>query len=64
MDEQTLIDRVEEAMSTDDENREKQSAILLRTYEKASPAEQAKIDECFICICGWSLKTLINKENE
>jgi hypothetical protein len=64
MEEQTLIDRVEEAIATDDENREKQSAILLRTYEEATREEKAKIDECFICLCGWSLKTLSNKENE
>ena len=64
MEEQTLIDRVDEAMSTDDEDRKKQSKILLRTYAEAKVEEKAKIDECFICLCGWSLKTLINKENE
>ena len=64
MEEQTLIDRVQEAMSADDEDREKQSEILLNIYKESDQATKNKVDEIFICLCGWSLKTLINRENE
>ena len=63
MEEQTLIDKVEKAMSSDDEDREYESEILLTTYEEATTEEKAKIDKCFIALCGWSLKTLIDGEN-
>jgi hypothetical protein len=63
MEEQTLIDKVEEAMSTDDVGRARQSGILLDTYDEATTQEKAKIDDCFIALCGWSLQTLIAGEN-
>ncbi len=61
MEEETLIDHVQEAMLSDDEDRSKQSEILRRTYEEASQEAKEKIDECFICLCGWSLQTLLNR---
>jgi hypothetical protein len=64
MEEQTLIDRVQEAMSTDDEDREKQSEYLQSIYEESDQKTRNKIDEVLMCLCGWSLKTLINRENE
>ncbi len=64
MDEQTLIDRVQQAMLTDDEDREEQSAILKSIYEELDKATRNKVDEIFICLCGWMLKTLIYRENE
>jgi hypothetical protein len=64
MDEQTLIDRVEQAMQTDDEDREKQSGYLADCYNEATTAGKRLIDECFIALCGWSLKSLIDGENE
>ena len=64
MDEQTLIDRVQRAMWDDDEDREEQSAILRSIYDELDKATRNKVDEIFICLCGWSLKTLIYRENE
>jgi hypothetical protein len=58
----TLIDRIEKAMFFDDEDRKKQSELLLSLYEQATPEEKSKIDECLICICGWSLPILIQQE--
>ena len=56
--EQTLIERVEEAMSTDDEDREEQSEILLKTYEEATPAEKAKSDS--LARSGWHNRSTYN----
>ncbi len=64
MDEQTLIDRVQQAMLTDDEDREEQSELLLSIYNELDRNTRNKVDEIFICLCGWSLKTLIYRENE
>lgn len=57
-----LIEQVLEAMQTDDENSDKQSRILKRDYEAATAAQRLAIDNAFICLCGWSLKTLIEGE--
>ncbi len=59
MEEKTLIDRVQEAMLSDDEDLEEQSAILRSIYEEQGRAARNKIDEIFICLCGWSLETLL-----
>lgn len=61
MEERTLIDRVQDEMESDDEDRQKQSAILLSVYDGADEKTKATIDEVFICLCGWSLKTLLNR---
>jgi hypothetical protein len=58
---ETLIDRIQEEMESDDEDREKQSAILLSVYMGADEKTQAVIDEVFICLCGWSFKTLLER---
>ena len=55
----SLIDRVQEEMLADDEDREKQSDYLKEAYEDASENEKKAIDRCFIALCGWSLKTLL-----
>jgi hypothetical protein len=56
----SLIDRVEEAMRDDDEDRDKQSDLLVDIYREASPDAKNKIDLIFICLCGWSLLTLLD----
>ena len=58
---ETLIDKIQEAMLTDDEDREKESAYLEREYTEASEAEKKRIDMCFIALCGWSLETLLKR---
>ena len=57
----TLIDKIQEAMLSDDEDREKQSDYLKDCYSESSKAEKKRIDECFIALCGWSLKTLMEQ---
>ena len=59
---QTLIDRIEEEMQTDDADREKQSNILKRIYKESTPEEQERMDDVTMCICGWTLSTLIGKK--
>jgi len=61
VEEKTLIDRVQDAMLSDDEDREEQSAILRSIYEEQSREVRNKIDEIFICLCGWSLETLLKR---
>jgi hypothetical protein len=56
-----LIDYIEEEMRNDDEDREKESRRLVQDYEAASEAEKRAIDGALICLCGWSLPTLIEK---
>jgi hypothetical protein len=55
----SLIDRIQEEMLSDDEDREKQSFYLKEAYENASEEAKKAIDWCFIALCGWSLKTLL-----
>lgn len=55
----TIIDRIENLMQTDDEDREKQSRRLVDEYSSAARSAQEVIDGCFIALCGYSLKTLI-----
>ena len=56
-----LIERIFDAMETDDVCLNKQSAILEQTYNRASIKEKDRIDMCFINLCGWSLNTLIKE---
>tara|TARA_R100001463_G_scaffold70799_3_gene124484 strand:+ start:1001 stop:1180 length:180 start_codon:yes stop_codon:yes gene_type:complete len=58
---ETLIEKLEHEMLTDDEPMSKKSARLERTYTSASDTEKKLIDDIFITICGYSLKTLINR---
>ena len=57
----TLIDRIQEELLSDDEDREEQSEYLKRYYTESSEAERRMIDLCFIALCGWSLKTLMEQ---
>ena len=61
MEEETLIDLVQKEMLSDDVDRSRQSDILRKIYEDASKEMRDKIDQCFICLCGWSLKNLLNR---
>lgn len=61
----TLIERIFEAMSEDDGNSTKYSDHLKKLYEKQNEKGKKIIDEALTCICGWSLETLLeNEENE
>lgn len=55
-----VIDKVEREMQTDDADRDKQSDILVSIYKESNPDAKNRIDEIFICLCGWSLQTLLD----
>ena len=54
-----LIDRIQQEMLSDTEDRDDQSHYLIQEYKTASPKTQQVMDAAFICLCGYSLNTLI-----
>lgn len=60
--EDTLIGKVYNHMETDEENIEKESAYLQRTYEKSNEEEKKIIDNVFMSLCGYRLITIIKGE--
>lgn len=57
--EDSVIDRIETAMASDDADRCEQSERLRALYASVDPTVRAAIDEAMICICGWRLATLL-----
>lgn len=55
----TLIDTIEKEMHSDDANRIKQDAYLLKAYADGD------IDDFLIALCGWSFESIkqINEED-
>ena len=53
-----LVAQVSKALFSDDDD---QSEMLANLYLEANQAEKAVLDRAFICLCGWSLKTLMDK---
>jgi len=45
-------------MDNDDED---DSVLLKRQYEQATAEQKEAIDNAMICLCGWSLKTAIER---
>ena len=56
-----LIERITDLILSDDENTDKQSDILARTYDDANAGQKTAIDNALICICGYSLKTMLDE---
>ncbi len=54
-----IISDIEYAMQNDDECRFKQSANLAHLYSNMDEAGRRSIDSALICICGWSLETIL-----
>ncbi|MGH1439757.1 MAG: hypothetical protein ACRBBR_06575 [Cellvibrionaceae bacterium] len=54
-----LIEIIFEEMWSDDANRDKQSDLLKKRYKQATDKEKNAIDDTLVCLCGWSLNTLI-----
>jgi hypothetical protein len=59
-----LIERIHNEMTTDDDNLARQSERLTDAYEFADPAGKALLNTAFICLCGWSLETLLKRQAE
>lgn len=58
-----IIDQVLDAMNTQcgDINEVKESARIVKKYNNADEKGKELIDDVFISLCGYSLKTLIDK---
>ncbi len=56
----SLVARVQSYMASDDCD---QSERLARQYMRATPAVRQAVDDAFICLCGYSLKTLIAEQD-
>ncbi|HAT1722214.1 TPA: hypothetical protein I8Y83_002769 [Legionella pneumophila] len=52
-----IIEKITQAIFEDDEDPNKQSEYLIETY--LNSANQIEIDAIFVCLCGYSSKTLI-----
>ena len=59
-----LIERVTREMADDDDNMTKQSELLAEAYERADDAGKKLLDDAFVCLCGWSMKTLLERQAE
>jgi len=54
-----LLETITAEIHSDDADTDKQSARLKQLYCEVSADAQTGIDAAFICLCGWSLETLI-----
>ncbi len=54
----SLVAQISKAMHSDDDD---QSEMLAGIYLSANEVEKAVLDRAFICLCGWSLKTLMER---
>lgn len=54
----SLVSRIAEAILNDDDD---QSDRLINDYNNATPDQKQAIDDALICICGWSMTTLMEQ---
>lgn len=54
----SLVAQVSKALLADDDD---QSEMLANLYLDANQAERDILDKAFTCLCGWSLRTLMDK---
>lgn len=59
-----IIDHILYLMQNDCDDTEKQSDQLEALYEISTDTQKKAIDNAFICICGYSLDTIINNSEE
>ena len=55
-----LIEGIFTLIQKDTQDPMKQSELLEHYYTNAIPSEQKIIDTIMVCLCGYSLDTLIN----
>ena len=55
-----IIPFVQSEMASDDGYKERDNILIQTTYQNANDIQQALIDDIFICLCGYSMKTIIN----
>lgn len=56
-----LIERIQQEMQEDDGDTERESERIVLAYETADGITQARINDIFTSLCGWSLATLIRE---
>lgn len=56
-----ILELILNEMITDDEDSKHQSDMLVEHYNKLDEPYQRAIDDALICVCGWSMETLIEK---
>lgn len=61
--EENILERILGLMQSDDDNTKRQSTRLKNLYENADKDGKELLDNALLCICGYTLKTLI-KETE
>lgn len=59
-----IIEGIFTLMQKDNEDPQSQSEQLELMYDTANEMEKKAIDHVLICICGYSLDTLINNPEE
>ena len=59
-----LIEGIFTLISKDDEDPLKQSEQLEALYEICTDTQKKAIDNALICICGYSLDTILNNPEE
>jgi len=54
-----ILERVAELMQSDDDNTEKNSDRIVGHYKRADRETREVIDHVFICLCGYSLDSIL-----
>jgi len=62
MKKQLLNQEIADLIASDYDFNSRQQLIIINTYKKATSAEKEKIDEIFIALTGYSLKTIISNK--
>jgi len=62
MKKQLLNQEIADLIASDYDFNSRQQLIITNTYKKATSAEKEKIDEIFIALTGYSLKTIISNK--
>ena len=57
----TVINLILDEMLNETEDLEEQSELLIEYYNEANENQKKAIDYCLICICGYSLDSLLKK---
>ena len=57
-----LIERIQQAINTDDDDWDEQSSLLLDIWAECTPEQRKLIDAVMTCVCGWRLQSLIDGE--
>ena len=60
MKDHSKIDIIHKLIKNRTENLDSDNELLIHYYTNAKPDEQKIIDTIMVCVCGYSLETIIN----